>query len=74
MPLGHSLLAEEKIILTVVIMAAKIMLMAVMDGSIVVSIVYLYLNRSTHLRANINVDIDLLIKQYPLLVYLNCAC
>lgn len=55
-------------------MAAKIMLMAVMDGSIVVSIVYLYLNRSTHLRANINVDIDLLIKQYPLLVYLNCAC
>lgn len=39
-PLGHSVLAKEKIILTFVIMAAKIMLMAVMDGSVVVSIVY----------------------------------
>lgn len=69
-PLGHSVLAEEKIILTFVIMAAKIILIAVMDGSVVVSIVYLCLNCSTDLRANVNVDIDLLIKRYPLLLYL----
>lgn len=64
------MLAEEKIILTFVIMAAKIMLMAVMGGSIVVSIVYLCLNCCTDLRANVNVDTDLLIKRYPLLLYL----
>ncbi len=51
-------------------MAAKMMLMAVMDGSIVVSIVYLSLNHSTDLRANVNMDIDLLNKLYPLLLYL----
>lgn len=65
-PLGYTVLAEEKIILTFVIMAAKIILMLV----VVVSIAYLCLNCSTDLGPNVNVDIDLLIKQYPLLLYL----